>query len=52
MIEMEKPKVECAETSEDKRYAKFIISPLERGYGTTLGNSLSFLLYRVQLLQV
>ena len=40
MIEMEKPKVECAETSEDKRYAKFIISPLERGYGTTLGNSL------------
>ena len=40
MIEMEKPKIECAEFSEDKTYAKFIISPLERGYGTTLGNSL------------
>ena len=40
MIEMEKPRIECAETSEDKRYAKFVISPLERGYGTTLGNSL------------
>ena len=40
MIEMERPKVEISEISEDKRYARFIISPLERGYGTTLGNSL------------
>ena len=40
MIEMEKPRIECAEVSESKQYAKFIISPLERGYGTTLGNSL------------
>jgi len=40
MIEMEKPKIECAEISEDERYARFIVSPLERGYGTTLGNSL------------
>ncbi|MBE7021275.1 MAG: DNA-directed RNA polymerase subunit alpha [Ruminococcaceae bacterium] len=40
MIEMEKPRVECAESSKDQRYAKFVISPLERGYGTTLGNSL------------
>ena len=40
MIEMERPNVEIAEISEDKRYARFIISPLERGYGTTLGNSL------------
>lgn len=40
MIEMEKPKIECAELSPDERYAKFIISPLERGYGTTFGNAL------------
>ena len=40
MIEMEKPNIECAELSEDGRYGKFIVSPLERGYGTTLGNSL------------
>ena len=40
MIEIEKPRIECVETSEDDRYAKFVIEPLERGYGTTLGNSL------------
>lgn len=40
MIEMEKPKVECVEISDDKTYAKFEVEPLERGYGTTLGNSL------------
>ena len=40
MIEMEKPRIDCVEMSEDGRYAKFTISPLERGYGTTLGNSL------------
>lgn len=40
MIEMEKPKIECVQASEDHRYAKFVVSPLERGYGTTLGNSL------------
>ena len=40
MIEMEKPNIECTELSEDGRYGKFVISPLERGYGTTLGNSL------------
>ena len=40
MIEMEKPRIECAELSEEENYAKFIVSPLERGYGTTLGNSL------------
>ncbi len=40
MIEMEKPNIECAEMSEDGRYGKFVVSPLERGYGTTLGNSL------------
>lgn len=40
MIEMEKPKVECVERSEDGTYARFEVEPLERGYGTTLGNSL------------
>ena len=40
MIEMEKPNIECVELSEDERYGKFVVSPLERGYGTTLGNSL------------
>ncbi|KPU42606.1 DNA-directed RNA polymerase subunit alpha [Oxobacter pfennigii] len=40
MIEIEKPKIECVETSEDGSYGKFVIEPLERGYGTTLGNSL------------
>lgn len=40
MIEMEKPVIECVETSEDERYGKFVVSPLERGYATTLGNSL------------
>lgn len=40
MIEIEKPRVECVEMSEDAHYGKFVVEPLERGYGTTLGNSL------------
>lgn len=40
MIEIEKPKVECTELDESKHYGKFVVEPLERGYGTTLGNSL------------
>jgi DNA-directed RNA polymerase subunit alpha len=40
MIEIEKPKIETVEISEDHRYGKFVVEPLERGYGTTLGNSL------------
>ena len=40
MIEIEKPRVECVEASEDNKYGKFVIEPLERGYGTTFGNSL------------
>lgn len=40
MIEIEKPKIECVELSEDNRYGKFVVEPLERGYGITLGNSL------------
>ncbi len=40
MIEIEKPKIECVEVSEDFTYGKYVVEPLERGYGTTLGNSL------------
>ena len=40
MIEMEKPRVECMEKSEDGKYARFEVEPLERGYGITLGNAL------------
>ncbi|MCR4443136.1 MAG: DNA-directed RNA polymerase subunit alpha [Peptococcaceae bacterium] len=40
MIEIEKPRIECVETNETKTYAKFVVEPLERGYGITLGNSL------------
>lgn len=40
MIEIEKPKIEILELSEDASYGKFVVEPLERGYGTTLGNSL------------
>jgi len=40
MIVIEKPKIECVEMSEDNRYGKFVVEPLERGFGTTLGNSL------------
>ena len=40
MVEIEKPKIEIVEISEDSRYGKFVCEPLERGYGTTFGNSL------------
>ncbi|MFJ8237368.1 DNA-directed RNA polymerase subunit alpha [Ureibacillus sp. NPDC094379] len=40
MIEIEKPKIETVEISEDSKYGKFVVEPLERGYGNTLGNSL------------
>ena len=40
MIEIEKPRIVCLETPTDDSYGKYIIEPLERGYGTTLGNSL------------
>ncbi|GEN34814.1 MULTISPECIES: DNA-directed RNA polymerase subunit alpha [Aneurinibacillus] len=40
MIEIEKPKIEVVEASNDSTYGKFVVEPLERGYGTTLGNSL------------
>ncbi|SEU01441.1 DNA-directed RNA polymerase subunit alpha [Salinibacillus kushneri] len=40
MIEIEKPKIETVEVSEDATFGKFVVEPLERGYGTTMGNSL------------
>lgn len=40
MIEIEKPKIEIVDTSDDGRYGKFVWEPLDRGYGITLGNSL------------
>ena len=40
MIEIEKPTIECIVSDEYKNYGKFIVGPLERGYGITLGNSL------------
>ncbi|WFD10414.1 DNA-directed RNA polymerase subunit alpha [Tepidibacter hydrothermalis] len=40
MIEIEKPRIEICEISEDNRYGKFIVEPLERGYGITVGNAL------------
>ena len=43
MVVFNKPKIEIADISEDKKYGKFVVEPLERGYGTTLGNSLSVL---------
>lgn len=40
MFDFEKPKIDILEITEDSRYGRFVIEPLERGYGTTLGNSL------------
>jgi DNA-directed RNA polymerase subunit alpha len=40
MIEIEKPRIECQESPDDISYGKFVVEPLERGYGTTLGNAL------------
>ncbi len=40
MFEFEKPNIEIAELSDDGRYGRFVVEPLERGYGITLGNSL------------
>ncbi len=40
MFDFEKPNIEISEISEDRKYGRFVVEPLERGYGTTLGNSL------------
>ena len=39
MVEIEKPRIECIDSQDDVSYGKYIVEPLERGYGTTLGNS-------------
>ncbi|MCL1835155.1 MAG: DNA-directed RNA polymerase subunit alpha [Oscillospiraceae bacterium] len=40
MVEIERPRIDCIEKPEDESYGKYVVEPLERGYGTTLGNSL------------
>ncbi len=40
MVEIEKPRIECVETPGENTYGKYVVEPLERGYGTTLGNAL------------
>ena len=40
MIEIEKPRIEAVDLAPNGTYGKFVVEPLERGYGTTLGNSL------------
>ncbi|MDR0906353.1 MAG: DNA-directed RNA polymerase subunit alpha [Oscillospiraceae bacterium] len=40
MVEIEKPRIECFESPDNENYGKYVVEPLERGYGTTLGNSL------------
>jgi len=40
MVEIERPRIECIESPGDESYGKYVVEPLERGYGTTLGNSL------------
>ena len=40
MFDFERPNIEVEQISEDKKYGKFVVEPLERGYGITLGNSL------------
>ena len=40
MLDFKEPNIQIAEISEDRRYGRFVVEPLERGYGTTLGNSL------------
>ena len=40
MVEIKKPRIECFEAPGDNSYGKYVVEPLERGYGTTLGNSL------------
>ena len=40
MVEIEKPRITCFDSAEDPSYGKYVVEPLERGYGMTLGNSL------------
>ena len=47
MVEIEKPRITCLEGTEDVSYGKYVVEPLERGYGMTLGNSLRRILLRM-----
>ena len=40
MVEIQKPRIECIENMGEESYGKYVVEPLERGYGTTIGNSL------------
>ena len=40
MVEIEKPRITCLDQPQDSSYGKYVVEPLERGYGMTLGNSL------------
>ena len=44
MLEFEKPEIRITDVSDDERYAKFVVEPLSRGYGTTVGNALKRLM--------
>ena len=50
MIEIEKPRIETEELSSDGKYGKFVVEPLERGFGNTLGNSLRRVLLSSRLM--
>ena len=52
MIEIEKPRIETAELKSDGTYGRFVLEPLERGYGTTLGNSLRRVLLSLSLIHI
>ena len=45
MLEIEKPIIECIESNEDGTYGKYVVEPLERGYGITLGNAMLSLIH-------
>ena len=48
MFDFTKPNIEILEISEDKRFGRFVCEPLERGYGSTLGNSLRRMMLSVR----
>ena len=52
MVEIEKPRIVCLDTPEDASYGKYVVEPLERGYGMTLGNSLRRILLSRELPRV
>ena len=51
MLEIEKPIIECIESNEDGTYGKYVVEPLERGYGITLGNAMRRILLSSLLLK-